>query len=134
MPTTSRALPANLYPVLDSRIMRLGRFFQLFLPVLCAALLCQLCVAAQESKPQPASPPATSGSLKDSLESNPAPTDPEIVSLQGLATQLLHHAGKAGCRKGGCTIMVMNFVLPDGHTSRYCMYLADELSSEMAKQ
>jgi TonB family protein len=28
----------------------------------------------------------------------------------------------------------MNFVLPDGFTSRYCMHLADELSSEIGNQ
>jgi hypothetical protein len=30
--------------------------------------------------------------------------------------------------------MIMNFILPDGNTSRYSMQLADQLSSEIAKQ
>lgn len=62
------------------------------------------------------------------------PAHPEIAALQGLATQLLHNADKAGCHKRSCMILVTNFLLPDGHTCRYCAYLAEELSAEMAKQ
>ena len=98
--------------------MAFPRFFKLSLLSLLVAFLSQSPVIAQESKPQPVSPP------------NP----PEAEYLKDLASRLLQHTGKAGCHKGDCTILVMNFVLPDGFTSRYCMHLADELSSEIGNQ
>lgn len=132
--TTLHALPHGRHPMLDSRIMRLRGFFPLPFFVLRVVLLCQWQVAAQESKPLPPPTPATPGTLQDSLESLPVPARPEIATLQDLASRLLHHAEKAGCHKGDCTIFVMSFVFPDGHTSRYSMHLADELSSEMTGQ
>ncbi len=72
--------------------------------------------------------------LSEARPSANATAPPEIASLRDLASQLFHHADKAKYHKGDCTILVMNFVLPDGNTSRYSMQLADELSSEMAKQ
>ncbi len=131
---TFYAPPGDCHAVLDSGIMSLRRFFQLFFRVLCAVVFCQFHAAGQESKPQAGSPPATSGGLENSLESNPVPAHPEIAALQGLATQLLHHADKAGCHKGSCTILVLDFVFPDGHTCRYCAKLAEELSAEMAQR
>ena len=98
--------------------MAFPQFFKLFFLGLFVVFLNQWQVIAQESKPQPVS----------------TTTPLEAEHLKDLAAQLLRHAGKAGCHKGDCTILVMNFVLADGRTSRYCMQLADELSSEMAKQ
>jgi len=83
-----------------------------------------------EAKPTPAAP----GLRVGSLPSKPSSAPREIETLQDLATRLLHHADDAGCIKGDCSILVMNFVLPDGNTSRYGMQVADQLSSEMAKQ
>jgi TonB family protein len=102
------------------RNRQLWQFFAISLPIGLASLSP---ISAQESAQQPS----------DSRPSATATAPPGIAPLRDLATQLFHHADKAKCHKGDCTILVMNFVLPDGNTSRYSMQLADELSSEMAK-
>ena len=114
--------------------MRNSRFWRLLACSFFVVLLPLLALTAQESKQQPAQPPATPVQPTNSRLSNSIATPPEIEYLQDLAAQLFRHADKVGCKKGGCSILVMNFVLPDGLTSRYGMQLADELSSEIAKQ
>ena len=91
-------------------------------------------ISAQESKQPPPQAPTTPLQPADSRSTALATAPPEAAPLQELAARLLHHADDAGCHKGDCTILVMDFVLPNGDTSRYSMQLADELSPEIAKQ
>jgi TonB family protein len=53
--------------------------------------------------------------------------------LQSLATQILQKAGKVGCHIGDCSILVTNFVLPDGHTSPGGLQLADALAAQLSQ-
>ena len=57
-----------------------------------------------------------------------------MSNLGALATELLSYPAVASCSKKNCTILVTNFVLPDGNTSPYGMQLADELCKELASQ
>jgi hypothetical protein len=57
-----------------------------------------------------------------------------LKDLQALATEFLKYAAVVSCPKKDCTILVTNFVLPDGNTSPYGVQLADELSKELAGQ
>lgn len=54
--------------------------------------------------------------------------------LHGLASRVLQHADKAGCKKNSCTILVVNFSGPSGATSTLGMQLADALSSQLSAQ
>lgn len=114
--------------------MALRRFFKLTFFVQCAALLGQWCVAAQESKPLPASPPVASGRPEKAVSSNRESTPPEIEDLQTLAARLLYHAGEAGCHETDCIVLVTNFVFPDGSTFSHGMQWADELSALFASE
>ena len=106
--------------------------FQAFFLFLALSLLPS--ISAHESKQPPPQAPTTTLQPTDSQSTALAAAPTGAAPLQELAARLLHHADQAGCHKRDCTILVMNFVLPDGNTSRYSMQLADELSSEMAQQ
>ena len=54
--------------------------------------------------------------------------------LQDLVSRVLQHADKAGCRRGSCTILVVNFAGSTGSTSILGMQLADAVSAQMAAQ
>ena len=75
------------------------------------------------TKPTATPPTAKSASVPDTMS-----------NLGALATELLSYPAVASCSKKECTILVTNFVLPDGTTSPYGMQLADELSKELASQ
>jgi TolB-like protein len=47
---------------------------------------------------------------------------------------IVAYATAAGCQQKSCTILVMNFTLPDGKTSAYGIQLADKLSTELARK
>jgi TonB family protein len=53
--------------------------------------------------------------------------------LHGLASRILQHADKAGCRNS-CTILVVNFAGPTGATSALGIQLADALSLQLSAQ
>lgn len=61
-------------------------------------------------------------------------TPPEIEHLPDLAARLLHHAADAGCHKDDCTILVTDFVFPDGATFPNGIQWADDLSSLFADE
>lgn len=62
-------------------------------------------------------------------------TEPEsIADISALATSVAAYAFVEGCQPKSCTILVMNFTLPDGKTSAYGLQLADRLSSELARK
>ncbi len=100
-------------------------------------------VLAQETSGKPGAP-----SPKTSQVSIPLPTKPRInpqpsksaaepdipADLEELAAKLSEFAAVANCQQKGCTILVTDFVLPDGNTSLYGTRLADELSKELASQ
>ena len=54
--------------------------------------------------------------------------------LHNLASRILQHADKAGCKKNSCTILVVNFAGPSGATSTLGMQLADALSLQLSAQ
>jgi len=53
--------------------------------------------------------------------------------LAPFVSQFTRHAGKVGCQHSSCKILVMDFVLPNSHTSGLGIQLADMLSSQLAK-
>ena len=75
-----------------------------------------------------AKPPTTTPQAKSSSEQD------STSNVRSLATEFLKYPAVASCSKKDCTILVTNFVLPDGNTSPYGMQLADELSKELASQ
>ncbi len=75
-----------------------------------------------------AKPPATTPQAKSSSEQD------TTSNVRSLATEFLKYPAVGSCSKKDCTIIVTNFVLPDGNTSPYGMQLADELSKELASQ
>jgi protein TonB len=98
-------------------------------------------VVAQETGGKPDAPTPKVGQVAIPLPKKPTATPPSAKSasepdmlrdLPELATELLEYAETASCHRNGCTILVTDFVLPDGGTSRYGMQLADELSTELA--
>lgn len=54
--------------------------------------------------------------------------------IRALAGRILQKAGKADCKPRDCTILVPNFTLASGATSRLGMQLADQVSKELASQ
>lgn len=69
-----------------------------------------------------------------------APQDPLVLTssqqdqLRSLAKRILDHSSSAGCKKNSCTVLVTNFTLPMGQTSRLGIHLADQVSKELASQ
>lgn len=63
-------------------------------------------------------------------------TPPEIEHLPALAARLLHHAADAGCHKDDwdCTILVTDFVFPDGATFPDGIQWTNDLSSLFANE
>lgn len=54
--------------------------------------------------------------------------------IRALASRIFQKAGKADCKPGSCIILVENFKLSSGLTSRLGMQLADALAKELAAQ
>jgi Gram-negative bacterial TonB protein C-terminal len=106
--------------------------FQVISTILALSLLPS--ISAQESKQPPPQAPTTTLQPTDSQSTALAAAPTEAAPLQELTARLLDHAEDAGCHIGDCKILVLNFALPDGNTSRYSMQLADQLSLEIAKQ
>lgn len=100
-------------------------------------------VVAQEPSSKPEAPTPKTRQLTIPLPRKTAATTPPAKSvsepdtlkdLQALAAEFLKYAAVVSCPKKDCTILVTNFVLPDGNTSPYGIQLADELSKELAGQ
>jgi TonB family protein len=81
---------------------------------------------------QPANP------LSPTSLANPKPPQepqPDILpNLPALATEIAKYAAVKDCLPKPCTVLVTNFLLPDGDTSRYGIQLADHLSRDLATQ
>jgi TonB family protein len=56
------------------------------------------------------------------------------TEIRSLANHILQKAGKADCKPRDCTILVANFSLPTGATSRLGMQIADQVSKELTSQ
>jgi len=100
-------------------------------------------VVAQETGERPDAPTPKTGQVAIPLPEKPTTTPPPAKSaserdtlrdLPELATAILKYAGAASCRKNGCTILVADFVMPDGNSSLYGMQLAEELTRELASR
>jgi len=82
----------------------------------------------QPSIPLPKYSPANSESKKPDRE-------PESVAdLPALAKSVAEYISVAGCQPTSCTILVTDFILPDGNTSAYGIQLADTLSNELTNK
>lgn len=66
-------------------------------------------------------------------QENPSAALPE-AQVRDLAGRVLTKAGKAGCKPPDCRILVANFTLNSGATSKLGIQLADALSRELATQ
>jgi TonB family protein len=82
----------------------------------------------------PLSPATLNDPPAQALQSSLAPTSQQQDQLRDLVARVLHHADKAGCKKGTCTILVANFTGSSGSTSILGMQLADAVSKELASQ
>jgi len=100
-------------------------------------------VVAQETGEKPDAPTPKPSQVAIPLPTKPRVTPPPAKSapepdilpdLEELAAKLSEFVAVANCQQKGCTILVTDFVLPDGNTSRYGTRLADELSKELASQ
>src|ERR1700730_10560361 len=105
--------PAN--PVLNSRFM-VGR--NLFHRALYAAVSFILFL---------------SGDLTSFSQETSRAALPE-TEIRAFANRILQKTGKVDCKPGNCTILVANFTLPSGATSRLGMQIADQVSKELASQ
>jgi TonB family protein len=56
------------------------------------------------------------------------------TEIRTLANRILQKSGKVDCKPGNCTILVANFTLTSGATSRLGMQIADQVSKELASQ
>jgi len=65
-------------------------------------------------------------------QASPGPTSQRQDQVYELVGRVLHHADKVGCKKNSCTILVTNFTLSSGATSRFGMQLADQISEDLA--
>jgi hypothetical protein len=74
------------------------------------------------------------GAYAQQSAQKPSPPAPKYEGLSALASKLLGYAESADCFKGNCKLLVTNFVLQDGHGCAYGRQLADQLSTELAKQ
>jgi TonB family protein len=66
-------------------------------------------------------------------QETPSAALPE-AQMRDLAIRVLTKAGKAGCRPPDCRILVANFTLHSGATSKLGIQLADAVSHELATQ
>jgi TonB family protein len=68
------------------------------------------------------------------LQSSSARGDVYQEQIRSLAGRLLKRAEKAKCRADSCTILVENFTMPSGSTSRLGIQLGDSMSAELLSQ
>ncbi len=64
----------------------------------------------------------------------PAPLPETVADLPALAVSIAAHTVAADCKPKSCTVLVTDFVFPDGNTSVYGMRLADTLSGELTNK
>jgi protein TonB len=99
-----------------------------------------LVAVAQEPSGKPETPapktiqvpiPLPKHSSAPAPSEKPAPKPETVADLPALATSIAASTLAAGCQPKTCTVLVTNFIFPDGNTSVYGMQLADTLSREL---
>lgn len=78
--------------------------------------------------PLPKKPPAPEPSVE------PVPLPEIVADLPALAASIAAHIVAADCKPKSCTVVVTDFMLPDGNTSVYGIRLADTLSHQLASK
>jgi len=63
-----------------------------------------------------------------------APLPETVADLPALAASIAAHTVAADCKPKSCTVLVTDFIFPDGNTSVYGMRLADTLSRELTSK
>jgi hypothetical protein len=95
-------------------------------------------IVAQEPSGKPETSTAKTGQATNpmpgtSLLTPKSAREPDTLpDLAALATEIAKYAAVKSCLTKNCSILVTNFLLPDGDTSRYGIQLADELSNDLA--
>jgi TonB family protein len=84
--------------------------------------------AIQAPIPLPKNSPASGPSEK------PAPLPETVADLPALAASIAAHTVPADCKPKSCTVLVTDFIFPDGNTSVYGMRLADTLSQGLTSK
>jgi TonB family protein len=64
----------------------------------------------------------------------PAPLSETLADLPALAASIAAHTVAADCKPKSCTVLVTDFLFPDGNTSVYGLQLADTLSRELTSK
>lgn len=62
----------------------------------------------------------------------PVPLPETVADMPALAASIAAHTVAADCKSKNCSVLVTDFILPDGNTSSYGIRLADALSRELA--
>ena len=98
---------------------------------------------AQETSGKPEAPtpkviqtpvPLPKNSSAREPSEKPAPLPETVADLPALAASIATHTIAADCKPKSCTVLVTDFIFPDGNTSVYGMRLADTLSRELASK
>ncbi len=76
--------------------------------------------------------PKNSSAAAPLEKSDPKPET--VADLPALATSIAAYTRATACQPKACTVLVTDFVFPDGNTSIYGMWLADTLSGELTSQ
>lgn len=80
----------------------------------------------------PIPPPKNSPAREPSEK--PAAFPETVADLPALAASIAAHTITADCKPKNCTVLVTDFIFPDGNTSAYGMRLADTLSRELTSK
>jgi len=98
---------------------------------------------AQEPSSKPEAPmpkviqapiPLSKNSSSREPSEKPARLPETVADLPALAVSIAAHTVAADCKPKSCTVLVTDFVFPDGNTSVYGMRLADTLSGELTNK
>jgi TonB family protein len=99
--------------------------------------------AAQEPSGKPEAPtpkviqtpvPLPKNSSARGPSEKPAPLPETVADLPALAASIAAPIIAADCKPKNCTILVTDFIFPDGNTSVYGMRLSDTLSRELTSK
>jgi TonB family protein len=100
-------------------------------------------IQAQEPSGKPEAPtpkviqtpvPLPKNSSARGPSEKPAPLPETVADLPALAASIAAHTVAADCKPKSCTVLVTDFIFPDGTTSVYGMRLADTLSHELTSK
>lgn len=100
-------------------------------------------IQAQEPSGKPAAPtpkviqapfPLPKNSSVREPAEKPLPPPETVADLPALAASIAAHTVSADCQPKSCTVLVTDFIFPDGSTSVYGMRLAETLSHELTSK